>query len=225
MPSLSATTWTLVSLAAVLALGLVVLVRARLKAAAHLAFTEEYRQKVHALVEQADGGSYEWLTLNANRMQIQMGRQGVITFKPPFANYMVRDYPVVLNVLGELRKCLSDSLLSRNLLHQYHALLDDALLRYQGTLVERDREAAAAVRNPFAWFSVGARTLLSAPLWFLAELGIIPRSFASRVTASRTYRVLSGLVAGIGFVSAVVGLVTGWEQFAVILRKVVPGAF
>jgi hypothetical protein len=104
-------------------------------------------------------------------------------------------------------------------------MLDDALLRYQGSLVERREDCLAALRNPFTWLAVGFRTVLAAPLWLLAALGIVSRSFALRVESSRIYRVLSGTVAAISFLSAVVGLVTGWEQFVAFMRKVVPGAF
>ncbi|MEO8460619.1 MAG: hypothetical protein ABI451_08830 [Dokdonella sp.] len=138
---------------------------------------------------------------------------------------MINNYQIVPNLLAELRKCLSDPLLSHNLLTQYHAMLDDALLRHQGSLAERHSSAKAAVRNPFTWLAVGFRTVLAAPLWFLAALGIVSRSFASRVEASHVYRVLSGTVAAISFISAVVGIVTGWEQFAAIVRKLIPSAF
>ncbi|MCE5233222.1 MAG: hypothetical protein ABFC67_00020 [Mizugakiibacter sp.] len=225
MPTLAPGTWLLLSLAAVAAVGAIVLVRSVARLASDLVFTTQYRERVHVLVEHADGAVYEWLTLNVNRMQVQMGPQGLITFRPPFANHVIQNYPVVLNVLPELRRCLSDQLLSRNLLGQYHALLDDALLRHQGSLTGRHQQAVASAKNPIAWLTAGVRTLLAAPVWFLATVGVISRSFASRVVASSFYRLLAGLVATVGFVSAVVGLVTGWEQFAAILRRFVPGAF
>lgn len=225
MPMFTPGTWFLIALAALFAIGFASLLRSAAKIALELEFTNEYREKLHAFVEQEGSSAYSWLTLNANRMQEQMGSQGLMTFKPPFANHMIHNYPVVLNVLPEIRKCLTDQLLSRNLLHEYTSLLDEALMRYQGSLIERHRETVALVKNPVVWLASGIRSVLAAPLWFLASAGVLPRWFASRIVGSSVYRVLSGVIATVGFVSAIVGLVTGWEQFAVILRRVVPGAF
>ena len=218
-------TWFLLGLALLFVIGFFDLLRAAFKIASRLEFTAQYREKFHEFVDQTDHNAYAWLTLNSNRMQAQMGAQGLITFKPPFASHMIHNYPVVLNVLPEVRKCLADELFSRNLLHQYASLLDEALMRYQGSLLERHRMAVDSAKNPVVWLASGIRSVLSAPLWFLASAGVLPRSFASRIASSSFYRVLSGLVATVGFISAIVGLVTGWEQFAVILRKLVPGAF
>ena len=218
-------TWFLLALAALFAIGLVALLRSVSEIASNLEFTREYRDKFHVFVDQDNSQTYAWLTLNANRMQAQMGSLGLMTFKPPFASHMIHNYPVVLNVLPEVRKCLTDQLLSRSLLSDYASLLDEALMRYQGSLLDRHRMAVASTKNPVVWLASGIRSVLALPLWFLASAGVLPRSFASRIVGSSFYSVLSGLVATVGFISAIVGLITGWEQFAVILRKLVPGAF
>lgn len=218
-------TWFLIALAAFCVVGLASLLRSANQFSLELKFTAEYREKLHAFVEKDDSSAYSWLTLNANRMQKQMGSQGLMTFRPPFANHMIHNYPVVLNVLPEIRKCLTDQLLSQSLLNQYASLLDEALMRYQGSLIEHHREAVGLVKNPVVWLASGIRSVLAAPLWFLASAGVLPRWLTLRIVGSGVYRVLSGLIATVGFVSAIVGLVTGWEQFAVILHRVVSAAF
>lgn len=206
--------------------GLVSLLRIRRQLGGALSFSLEFQHSLHALLEQRSRETYEWLTRNAVRMQHELGGTGVVTFRPPFANYVVNDYPVVLNGLAEIRKALSDDLLARgDLPAQYHALVDDALMRHQGIVLEKTRQNSASLQNPLAWLAVGTQALLSAPLWVLASLGILPTHLVNRVRSSSVFRVFSGIVAAIGFLSAVVGLVTGWEQFLQIARKVVPGAF
>jgi hypothetical protein len=106
MASLSPAAWLLFALAIIAVVGFGVLLRANAKVTASLAFTAEYREQLNALVTQEDAGIYEWLTLTANRMQSQMGNQGVLTFRPPFANYVVHNYPVVLMLsLSFARAC------------------------------------------------------------------------------------------------------------------------
>jgi hypothetical protein len=206
--------------------GLLSLLRIRRQLTEALSFSLEFQNNVHALLEQKSRETYEWLTRNAVRMQHELGGTGLVTFRPPFANYVVNDYPVVLNGLAEIRKALSDDLLARgDQPAQYHALVDDALMRHQGIVLEKSRQNSVALRNPLTWLAVGTQVLLSAPLWVLASLGVLPRRLVSRVRSSSIFRVFSGITAAIGFLSAVVGLVSGWEQFLQIARKVVPGAF
>ena len=213
-------------LGAVALTGLLSLVRARKKLIEALSFSREFQDNLHALLAQGSRATYEWLTRNAVRMQHQLGAFGVVTFCPPYANYVVNNYEVVTNGLAEIRKALSDGLLARgDLPAPYHALIDDALMRHQGIVQERTRQNSASLRNPIIWLAVGTQALFSAPLWLLASLGVLPARLVSRVRASAIFRVVSGLVAAIGFLSAVVGLVTGWSQFLEIARKVVPGAF
>jgi hypothetical protein len=218
-------TWFLLTLTALFAIGMVTLIRSVSKIASDLEFIYEYREKFHVFAAQGNSQAYAWLTLNANRMQAQMGTQGLVTFKPPFANQMIQNYPLVINILPEIRKCLSDNLLSQNQLRAYASLLDEALMRYQGSLLEHHRTAVVSAKNPVFWLTSGIRSVLALPLWFLASVGILPSSFTSRIVGSNFYRVLSGMVATVGFFSAIVGLATGWEQFDVILRKLVPSAF
>jgi hypothetical protein len=213
---------TLLSLFAALIVtsGLVALCRSLHKLSTQILFTAEFRERTSHFVNNADAVTYEWLMLNANRMQEQMGSQGLVTFSPPFENRLIHNYPVVLNILPKLRQFVSDEILSRNLLHQYHDLLDDTLLRHQGFKIDQHNKAKTSLKNPFSWITNGVRFLLAAPFLLLAELGVIQKSTASRVVASNFYKVFSGLIAIITFLSAIVGLVTGWEQFVKILRSI-----
>jgi hypothetical protein len=170
--------------------------------------------------------TYEWLTLSASRMQRQLGSEGFITFRPPFANYVVNNYVVVPNVLMEIRKCFTDDVLSRgDLPAQYHALLEDALLRHEGTVRERIRLNTQSLFNPLKWFTRGVRVLLGLPVWVLESVGLISKASGDRFKSSRFFQFASGVAALVGFISAVIGLVTGWEPFLVLARKVVPYAF
>ena len=226
MPALSPLLWVALAVVAVALAGLVAIARAHARLRQKLTLAVEFRSQVDAFLEEGNRDTYEWLTLHATRMQAQMGSEGIVTFRPPHANYVVNNYPIVVNALSELRKCLTDDMLSRgNLPHQYHALIDDALLRHQGTLTERLRLNGKSLRNPLQWAAFGTQWLLSLPLWFMASLGIISRSSATHLVASAVFRIVAGVAAAVGFISAIVGLVTGWEQFISIARKVLPGAF
>ena len=218
--------WVGAILALLAVIGLIRLGIVRWRLTSQLFFVFDYRQRLDQLMQKRDRETYELLTLNATRMQAQLGAEGVLAFRPPFANYIVPNYPVVVNALAELRKCFSDESLSRgDLPAQYHALIEDALLRHEGTVHERVRRNTSALANPLKWFLTGVEWALGVPVWVLESFGLISRTSSTRFKASATFRVASGLAALVGFCSAVVGLVTGWEPFLAMVRKVLPYAF
>ncbi len=223
---MSGTSWVFSALGAILAVGLLDLAIARAGHASALLFVFEFRQKLASLLESGNRETYEWLTLNATRMQAQLGSEGIVSFRPPFANYIVPNYVVVPNALMEIRKCFDDSILSRGSLQsQYAALLDDALLRHQGTVEERVRRNTRSFLNPLKWLARGVSIILGVPIWILQSVGLVSEASGTRFRASRAFQVVSGFSALVGFASAVVGLVTGWEPFIALARKVVPYAF
>jgi hypothetical protein len=217
--------WVTTTFALFAVIGLVRLGGVRWRLTSQLLFVFDYRQRLSQLMQTRDRDTYELLTLDATKMQAQLGAEGVLSFRPPFANYIVPHYPVVVNALAELRKCFSDELLSRgDLAAQYHALIEDALLRHEGTVRERVRRNTRSLANPLKWLLTGVEWVLSVPVWVLESFGLVSKTSSTRFKASATFRVASGLTALMGFCSAVVGLVTGWEPFLMIARRL-PYAF
>ena len=217
------TTWILAVLAILLCIGFFDLALARAQHASALLFVFEFRQKLAVFMQSVDREVYEWLTMNATRMQQQLGSGGILSFKPPFANYIIPNYVVVPNALMEIRKCLEDSVLARgHLASQYASLLDDAILRHEGTVHERIRLNTRSLLNPLKWLTRGVSVILGLPVWVLQSVGLISESSGTRLRKSRGFEILSGFSTLVGFVSAVVGLVTGWEPFIALARKAMP---
>ena len=138
-------------------------------------------------------------------------------YRPPFANFQYQNYPVVLNLLPELRRTLEDNLLSGgNYSHQYGMLLQETLIRHLGTLHDREDTLARSLKNPLTWLREGVRAIVALPLSSLAWVGLLREATVGRITGSKIFRVLSGFAAVVGFVSAVMGIALGWEQFVEI---------
>src|SRR4051812_7601059 len=89
----------------------------------------EFHNRLGAFVEGhgRDAGSYDWLIQRSVGIQHQMGPHGYMAhFSPPFANYLVPNWAIVLNALPEIRRGLHDDILMRQGF-EYAQLLKDAL--------------------------------------------------------------------------------------------------
>jgi hypothetical protein len=148
-------------------------------------------------------------------MQTQLGISGICaSYRPPYANFQYSNYPIILNMLPELRNALNDSVLSNSqLVHQYSMALQDTLIRHLGSLHDLGEVNNHALRNPVIWLREGVRVITALPLTLLGWLGALSETTVTRLTSGRFFKTISSFAALVGFVSAVMGVVLGWEQF------------
>lgn len=166
----------------------------------------------------SDMGSYGWLLHRSNKIQNLMGSQGIMHgYKPPYQDVMYRHYPIILNMLPELRSALEDEILSRNVAHQYANALQEAVLRFIGSVDDQIEETEKELRNPVKWFREGVREVVAFPTYLLGWLGLVKEGTAQKIVASSIFKAFSGLVALAGFLSALVTIVVGWEAFVKVI--------
>jgi hypothetical protein len=203
-------------------LGRFSLIRAKALVSEQIVFSEEFMRKLKAYVESSgrDNESYAWLTHRSSKMQKILGVYGVYaSCRPPYADFLFQKYPAILNMLPELRNTLEDDVLSRgNLAHQYADSLQDMILRYIGVLEDRESEFFKYIRNPVIGFREGIRIIVALPLTILEWLGALSDKTVSALISSKGFGLLTAFISLVGFVSAVMGIVLGWNQFQAILR-------
>ncbi len=162
-----------------------------------------------------DGSAYQWLTGRATKMQSEMGSHGIMGhMRPPFANYMIPNWPIVLNGLAEIQSSLASTLTQQAA--GYAQILKDSLVRYMGSLDDRIEQAESENDNVLIWFREGIQAIVRAPLYFLYWLGL--RS-APRLSPSKALRVATGIVSVITLFSTVISLVLGWQPFIELVRN------
>lgn len=171
--------------------------------------------------------SYGWLMHRSNKMQSQLGVSGIYaSYRPPYANFQYSNYPIVLNMLPDLRHALDDSILSDSpVVHQYSMALQDTLIRHLGSLQDQDDRNNAALRNPVVWLREGVRMVVALPLTMLGWLGAVGESTVSQLLSGRVFKAISALVAVVGFISAIMGIALGWDQFVQMVLAYPPKAF
>ena len=160
--------------------------------------------------------TYGWLLLRSNKMQNLLGPQGIIHhFKPPFANYAYKNYPVILNMIPEVRKFIGG--ISVKYAHEYAITIRECIIRYAGTLEDLADILYKELFNPFIWIRETFQIVTALPFFLLNWFGIISTSALRSITSNILFKLSSGFIAVVGFLSAIIGIITGWDKFVVIL--------
>lgn len=198
-------------------LGLISLLADIRESGLRLSFALEFNEKLHQYIESRgnDGESYGWLIHRSNKMQNHMGSTGVFaSFKPPYANYVYNNYPIILNMVPALQRTFSDNYLATSQVAQsYAANLLETSVRHIGNIEDRREAVVSKIKNPFVWFATGVQLVLSIPVRMLGWFGVVGNTAVAFITSSLLFKFVAALVGLIGFASSVVGLATGWEPF------------
>lgn len=180
-------------------------------------FTKEFLNKLTGYFNSRGGSveDYDWMTLKSEKMQHILGEGGILyNYRGPYQNDVYPVYQIIPNMLPSLRHALSDNVLSGDVADQYAHTLRDVLLRHIGSTGERIDSLVNDILNPLKWFREGVKEVVSMPVYLLSMLGILGEPLVSNMLSSNLFRVLSGVVALISFLSAVITIGLGWEQFS-----------
>jgi hypothetical protein len=180
-------------------------------------FLQKFRQYVNSRGQ--DGEAYGTMIYHSAKMQRELGSLGVmVKYKPPFANYFINDYPVILNMLPELHRTTGDDLMGNTAL-SYAQTLEEVLIRHLGIINEQRETIRKLLRNPLAAFREGVQLVLMLPLFLLHWLGVVASSTIRHWSSSVIIKFVAGTVSVVGFVSAIIGIVVGWSDFVMIVRR------
>ena len=186
----------------------------------------DFRDKLNAYLNSQgqDYQTYSWLIHRSSRIQSEMGPFGIVgALRPPYADYIYRNYPIVFNSLREIRRGFEDDRFLRNTraLCEYGALLNESVLRYIGALDDLLELERKGLRNPFVWLQDGVKQILLLPFTLLFRFGVMGGATIDTVARNPVFRILSGLVALLSVLSAIITIVVGWEPFINIVRQVI----
>ncbi|MBI3809356.1 MAG: hypothetical protein HY284_02715 [Nitrospirae bacterium] len=169
-----------------------------------------------------DYEAYSWLVHRSPKMQTDLGSVGIMAlYRPPFAQYGYRNYPIILNMLPELRREFADDFLTHHssLPNEYGAAIQETLVRYLGVLDDEAVQQQLELRNPLVWLREGVRFMLLLPVLTLSWVGLISAQAVGRVSTNLLFKIVAGIVTLIGVVSGIMGIILGWEDFLKILKS------
>jgi len=178
-------------------------------------FREDFFEYFNSNPEKSE--LYTQLIYNSNRMQRILGYFGILSkFRPPFANYILSNIEILSTFLPEIRKSFHENIL-RKQSTQYAQAIDDATLRYLGSVDEQIKAYKLKYRNPIKLFKDGIYYIISLPFEILRELNLIP-SFAFNLLI-KSLSLISGIATLITIVSGMVTLILGWKDFSDIITN------
>tara|TARA_R110001599_G_scaffold352834_1_gene588735 strand:+ start:7173 stop:7838 length:666 start_codon:yes stop_codon:yes gene_type:complete len=190
---------------------------------ADAAFAGNFLEKLKSYWESGgrDGEAYTWLIHRSYKMQANLGAIGILEgYSPPYQNVMYRQYPIVLNVLPELRRVLGDELLSKHLAEDYVHLLRDTCIRSLGVIDDRQESLSKDLKNPVIWFRTGIRDLMALPAYLLSWVGLIKPQTTEKILASILFSMVSGLMSLLSILSAIITVAIGWETFSKLVSRI-----
>jgi hypothetical protein len=103
-------------------------------------------------------------------------------------------------------------------INQYISVIRDAIVRYLGTLEEKDDQLRRHLKNPLVWYREGVGVLILSPLLLLAALGLIALGRVWRLAENPLVRTVVVVAALVGLVSSCVTIVVGGPDFVTIVR-------
>jgi len=159
-----------------------------------------------------DNELYVWLTKNVSKIQNNVGSFGVMSYKPAFENYMIKNYQIIINTIPKFRK--------GQIQNFDVASVDDCLLRYIGHVEERIKGTLKNLKNPIIWFRIGFQETIGIPLFILNWFGIFSKLRVNKIMESAIYKIFTGIIALIAFLSSLVTIIQGKEKTIEFINRI-----
>jgi hypothetical protein len=185
-------------------------------------FTIEFRSRYLAYASNPgqQAQAYTWLIANSPQMQMEMGGLGKYEHFSD-GRYSYTNYPIILNMIPEISRLLDDDsrrYLFREEINRYLHMVDDALVRYLGSLDYRLAHSPSQW-NPAIWFREGMQTWIASPLTLLNWFGVLSAATVLRLTGHPVFKSLAGVASLIGFISAIFTIALGWGDMHKLMLK------
>ncbi|HZK61853.1 MAG TPA: hypothetical protein VFC41_07225 [Anaerovoracaceae bacterium] len=177
-------------------------------------FTAEYLNKFRQFLSSNnfDGEIFGWLTLNAGKIQLELGSDGVMySYKPAFANYIYNEYLLIINTLPGIRNGNADN-------HDVFAC-EEALIRHIGNIQMNIQEYRKYLYNPLIWLREGIRFCVALPLYFTHWMGLFQYNRIARIENSWLFNFFTSIITILGLFSSIVTIALGWNGFIDLINK------
>lgn len=188
-------------------------------------FVGEYREKFVIYVNKIfsdnsfDNDLYMYLTRNVNKIQTELGHDGVFDYvKDNLNNSTHVNYQMIINILPETRSSKMSFPIFRERVHENCQFCDDALIRHEGTIDAEEINIKKSFFNPLILFKDGISLILYIPVYLLTITNIISNENKNKIINNPIIRYLSLIVSFIVLLSAVVSLVAGWDIFIAVFN-------
>lgn len=152
------------------------------------------------------------LVSQAPKAQRLLMSAGLVDYQPAFQGYMIKNYPILVNTIQSLR---NPSGLTEEF-NRVNTILIMQIARYE----ELYESIRSNFLNPIVLLREGVQFFVTLPISLLYWTGIIQYATQNKWSNNIVVKFINFLIIIIGFVSAIVTIVLGWEQFKDYLEKI-----
>jgi len=146
-------------------------------------------------------------------MQTYLGYDGLSAYKPPYANYIIKNYQIIVNILPEIRKEFNSTFCDARSLQEYVAILNETIMRYLGILDNQLKSNLRKFHNPILWLKEGIVYILIFPFILLNWFGIISKSIVINLTDNFLFKLISNIISLLSLLATIITIVIGWTSF------------
>ncbi|WP_206763871.1 hypothetical protein [Cytobacillus firmus] len=136
---------------------------------------------------------------------------GLVDYQPAFSGYMVKNYPILVNTVQSLRN-------PGGLTEEFN-WVNNILIMQIGRYEELYESVKADTLNPITLLREGVQFFVTLPISLLYWTKIIEYSTQNKLTNNIVVKLINFLIIIIGFVSAIVTIVLGWEPMKGYIEK------
>lgn len=173
---------------------------------------------------QVDPKLYQDCIREVDDIQVELGYDGIIAeFIDQLKNVKMKNMQVLVNVFPEMISMVSqmDNYIIQVRMSQYFQHCIDSMEKHIGRLSRLDETERKQLWNPIACFGKGMRGVLSFPLDALYWLGLLNARSNRAIQDNAIFKLIGKVVTAVGFISSVMGIVLGWNEFVKIILKIV----
>lgn len=172
---------------------------------------------------QVNAELYQDCIREVDDIQEELGYDGIIAeIVDPLKRVKMSNVQILVNAFPEMTSMVSqmDTYIIQVRMSQYFQQCTDSMEKHIGRIGRiRDTELKR-MWNPVFCFGRGIRRILSLPLDILFWLGILDAKTNRAFKGNTISRLLGKVATFIGFVSSVMSIILGWNEFARIISEI-----
>ncbi|MDU4414004.1 hypothetical protein GKD08_06070 [Paeniclostridium sordellii] len=181
-----------------------------------------YRNKLVEFLQSMNKGkvlhsNLEYLNSNSCEVQSIIGELGIATSViNPMLGLQYNNYQIIINGVDEISRSIRIGLINQAI--DAGVMMDSSIGKYIGYVDSNRKELISNMKNPFIWLREGIRVIVGFPIYFLYWTGLIQYSSYSKLKSNIVVRFIGVIVGITGFVSAIIGIITGYGPFMQIIK-------
>lgn len=168
-----------------------------------------------------DAELYAKCSHDVDKAQDELGGDGVIgIYYDPIRQIQMRDYPLFLNILPEMREMCNNPFNSvvQERFDKLMGYCEDALHRHVGNLDRLIESEGKGIWNPVVCFAAGIRWIIGLPFNILNWCGILADDQTEKIHGNIIFKIIGHFITLVGLLDSTISIILGWDGALAIVK-------